>query len=142
MDHQPMTIGTTSYYNKPVLNFNNIKFVSDKVIERAKSKVGDLYFTKISEDLITNSFEEIRRSRPNFAVRMDNSYNLLEDLLELTIQKITEYVVVHHYDTQSKKDYSIWNTVGIYTPDNYTAINVKKQTSNPTFDTQFGEPRF
>lgn len=142
MYHQPMNIGKKSYYNKPVLNFNNIKFVSDTVIERAKSKVGDLYFTKISEDIITDAFEEIRNSRPNFSVRMDNTYNLFEELIELTIQKITEYVVVHHYDTKSKNDYSIWNTLGIYTPDNYKAINVKKQTLNPAFDTQLGEPRF
>jgi len=137
-----MNVGMKSYYNKPVLNSKNIKFVSNAVIERSKSKVGDLSFTKISEDMIAEVFESIRISRPNFAVRMDNTYNLLEGLLELTIQKITEYVVVHHLDKEAKKDYSIWNTVGIYTPDSYKAINVKKQTLNPTFDAQSGNPRF
>lgn len=142
MEYQPMNIGKKPYHNKILLKFENIKFVNDSVIERVKSKESDVVFTKISDDLISNTFEEIRHSRPGFSVKFDNTHDLLGELLELTIQKITEYVLVHHYDTKAKKDYSIWNTVGIYTPDNYTAINVKKQTLNPAFDAQRGEPRF
>ena len=142
MKEQDISTGN-SYFSKNILHSENIKYISDSVIKLAKSKVrGDILFTKISDDLIINRFEIIRNSRPGFSVNTDNSYNFLERVIELTIQNLTEDVVTHYYDEKSKKDYSIWNTVGNYTPDSYKAINVKKQTLNPTFDTQYGDPRF
>lgn len=142
MKQQNISIGKNSYYNKQILHEQNIKFINDSVIKRSKSKVGEIYFTKISEDLIINTFEEIRNKNHRFSVKMDGTYNLLEELLEMTIEKLTEYVVVHHIDNTSKKDYSIWNTVGIYTPDSYKSVNIKKQTINPGFDMESGNPRF
>ena len=71
---------------------------------------------------------------------MDGSGNLFETVLDLTINQLSDDLIVTYLTKKRKEQLNNWNVVNIRANDiNLKPLNVKKQIKNPTFQE---DPRF
>lgn len=116
-----------------------ISSISVGVVEKVNSFFGKHKISRVGDELVSKTFENVRVNHRYKIMDQDNKM-VLESLKRRTVEIISEDAIGYFAQEIAKGTQSIWNTVGSYKPDNYRAVNTKANLINPTMTDE--HPRF
>lgn len=122
------------------LTYEEVEFITNRVISRIDTEYGKINISGISEIHIQNVFNLLRERRTRRDLDEKTIEDMRKNIIDSVISNISEDVISHYIDIDTKKTRSIWDGGRRrFAEDNsYKAVSHDHTRSDHMFD----EPRF